>query len=329
MSTKKLLICILFFNLLTGCIPVNESINTPFPTAPITQVFASPSLSGVSESPTPIITDTAAVPTLMSVPTLGTEDAFGVLRNYLKNKPPCQLPCWGGITPGKSTLSDVQEQLALLSGISKYIYYGEAGDSWIVGNQDFDLVEEKGVISINSSYLASTSNETILLVGISTGSTESTAEGAVYAGRDHNELFFSYTLPQIILTYGLPTQTFMTANINVAEPTSPDFFVIRLLYPDLGIFVRYTMPMKIGDTNFRFCPYQSVIYLDLIPQGHSNDYKDLFEQSGTLEWSLSPDSSYDKSTEEALGMADDEFYRFITSSPTQCFESPINAWPEP
>jgi hypothetical protein len=169
-------------------------------------------------------------------------------------------------------------------------------------------------------------------MSISTGSTESTADGAVYADRDHNELFFAYTVPQIVSTYGLPALTYMTADINVAEPAAPDFFVIRLLYPDLGIFIRYTMPMDTGDTNYRFCPSQSVVYLSLIPQEHSNDYKDFFNQLGedNNEWAPSAiNSPLYKSTEEALGITDVEFYQFITSSSVRCFESQINIWPEP
>ena len=315
---------LLIISLLTGCIPTNESIKTSFPTVSTTQASVSPSLSSNSESPTPIITQTAPVSTLVPVPTLGTEDAVGILRNYLKNQPPCQLPCWGGITPGKSTLSDVQNQLTAFSGISERAYFGEAGDSWITGNFRIKFDEK---ISIWPHYLASSSDETIMFVSISTGSTES-REGAIYAGRGYNELFFAYTLPQIVSTYGLPPQTFMTADINVAEPTAPDYFVIRLLYPDLGIFVSYTMPVETGGNNYKFCPSESLVYMDLIPQGHSNDYKDLFKQKGNLEWSLSP-TPYDKSNGEALGITDEEFYRLIVSSPNRCFESPINIWPEP
>lgn len=330
MKTKMVLIFVLLiFDLLTGCAPANGLFKTAIPATSTSQAFASTSLSSNSEIPTAIITQTAAIftpSTLETVPTLGADDAFEFLRSYLRNEPPCQLPCWGGITPGNSTLGDVQKQLTVFSGISESSYLGEAGDSWLTGNFRIKFNEK---ISIWPHYLASSSNETILFLSISTGSTESTTEGAIYASQDYNELFFAYTLAQIVSTYGLPPQTFMTANINVAEPTSPDFFTIRLLYPDLGIFVRYTMPMETGNTIFRFCPYQSVIYLDLIPQGHSNDYKYLFEQSGTFEWSLSPGLPYDKSTEEALGIENDEFYRLIISSPNQCFETPKNIWPEP
>jgi hypothetical protein len=328
MKTKMLSIFILLiFDLLTGCAPANELFETAIPVTSTTQAFAPPSLSNNGETPTIKQTATIFAPsTLVSVPTFEANAAFELLRDYLKNKPPCQLPCWGGITPGNSTLGDVQKQLTVFSGISERAYFGEAGDSWITGNFRIKFDEK---ISIGTHYLASTSNETILFIRISTGSTESTTEGAVYAGQHHNELFFAYTLAQIVSTYGLPAQTFMTANINVAEPTSPDFFVIRLLYPDSGIFAIYTMPIETGGTHYKFCPSESLIDFDLIPQGHSNDYKNLFEQSGTLEWSLSLNSPYDKSTEEALGIENDEFYRLIISSPNQCFETPKNIWPEP
>lgn len=328
LNTKMFSICILLIiSLLTGCVTTSESMKTSFPTTATAQAFASPSLSDNSESPMPIITQTAAMPTLMLVPTLGMDNGFEILRNYLKNKPPCQLPCWGGITPGKSTLSDVQKQLTAFSGISERAHFGESGDSWIAGNFRIKFDEK---ISIWPHYLASSNNETILFVSILTGSKES-KEGAVYAGSDYNELFFAYTLSQIVSTYGLPAQTFMTADINVAESTAPDFFVIRLLYPDLGIFVSYTMPAETSNNNYKFCPDESVIYLRLIPQGHGNDYKDFLNQLGedNNEWSPSPaNMPFYKSTEEALQLTDEEFYQLITTSPNPCFESPINIWPK-
>ena len=174
--------------------------------------------------------------------------------------------------------------------------------------------------------------DTVSRISISTFSIQCKTAGHICGNKDYNELLNSYTLPQVLSTYGLPDHLFLTADLNVAEPTSPDYFLIRLPYPKLGIFVRYTMPMEIKTDTYRFCPSESLIALDLIPPGHSEDYQEYFKQIQTDEWGPSPLSallpSY-KSTEEAIGITNGEFHRLIISSPAECFESPIDIWPEP
>ncbi len=334
MNAKILSICTLFiFGILSSCIPADKPVNGSFTATKTMQVSISPSMSFEAESPTP--TAKAAVtpsPVLIltSAPTLDADVAFRILRDYLKNKQPCQLPCWWGITPGKSTLSEVQKQLTDFSGISKRIYFGQAGNSWVVGNLDIDFDEGDSVIGVRSSYLASSNIEAISFVGIDTVSLPKSTKGRVYGDVNYNELLFAYTLPQIVSTYGIPAQTFMTAEIYAAEPTAPDYFVIRLLYPNLGVFLRYRMPAETNDSVYMFCPSQSVVYLDLIPQEYGNDYKDYFKQIASTEWNPAiPEITFYKSTDEALGITNEEFYRLIATSPTKCFESPISIWPDP
>jgi hypothetical protein len=327
------LICTLLIGgVLANCTPADESINIPLTATETMRVSVSPNITTETLIPTvtPLVT-TSPAPFLTSAPTLDSEVAYRTLRNYLTNMKPCQLPCWWGLSPGKSTLSEVQKQLTEFSGISRRVYFGQAGNSWTVGNLDIDFDEGDSVIGVRTSYLISSDNsETVSIMGIDTVSLPQSTNGRVYGDKNYNELLFAYTLPQIVSTYGIPAQTFITAEIYEAEPTAPDYFVIRLLYPDLGMFIRYRMPAETNDSIYRFCPSLSVVYLDLIPKEQGNSYKDYFMQIGSAEWNPAvSEIPFYKSTDEAIGITNEEFYPLITSSPTICFESPISIWPRP
>ncbi len=322
----------LIFTILAGCLSTSKRNTSSFPTTTATlPIVTTPSLSingGFSTSTMPSSTNTA-LPLLPGISTLAQSDGFALLQEYLKNVPPCQLPCWGGITPGKSTLTDVQKQLTVFSGISNRTYFGPAGNSWIVGNLDVFYPLGNTVIEIWPGYIALSDGETVLGISIGTQSLPQNPEGLVYGDNDYNSLLSAYTLPQIFATYGMPTQTFVTAEIYVAEPTAPDYFKIHLMYQDQGIFITYTMPAEINEDSYKFCPSDSLIELDLIPQGNGDNYQEFFRQIGDDEWASFPSSPLNKSMEEALGMTTEEFYDLFSSSTTQCLESPISIWPEP
>jgi len=185
------------------------------------------------------------------------------------------------------------------------------------------------MIGLSAGYLVPFDGETVSRIRISTSSIPCNTTGHICGNKDYNELLNSYTLPQMLSTYGLPEHLFLTSDLNVAEPTSPDYFLIRLLYTRLGIFVKYTMPMEIRADTYKFCPSESTIDLELTPQGIGNNYREFFRQVGDEEWASIPYTTYDQPVEEALGLTNEEFYQLIISSPATCFESPIDIWPEP
>lgn len=330
MKTKVILVCSLIICLVAGCVSLNNPVQIPVISTSISQPSTSPTLF-IQETPTITLTPTFIVPTFEAVPTFGTNEAFGILRNYLKNQIPCQLPCWLGITPGKSTTLEVKKQLVEFSGISEKIYFGQVSNDWIVGNLNIKVNEGDNVIAIGSHYLTKTNNETVLSASFTAFPYHSSRDGHIYADEDYNNLLFEYKLPQIVKTYGLPAQTIMSAEIGVAEPTSPDYFIMRVLYPELGIFLKYEMPVETKEITYKFCVSEAIIGLEVISQEYHKSYREFFKETDEeWEWATSAvATSYYKSVKDAIGIGDKDFYNLLLSSPNQCFESPINIWPEP
>ena len=331
MKPKTSLICLLWTaTILFGCLPQNYSPSSLTATATL-QILSTPRLSNPINLPTATNTPYINVvsSTLPAIPTLEASEAFSLLREFLKNDPPCQLPCWGGITPGKSTVTDAQKQLAILSGISDNTFFGQVEDSWVVGTLDIYYPLENTVVNIWPSYVTLSNNETVLNIGIGTQSLPQNPKGLVYGDREYNAFLSAYTINRILATYGLPNLIYARADINAAEPTAPDYFIIRLLYLDLGIFISYTMPMETKETTFKFCPSESLINLELTSQDVGTNYQEFFRQVGNEEWASLPFTTHDQLLEDALGLTDEEFYQLIVSAPATCFESPIEIWPEP
>ena len=329
-ARRRLIYLVCISTILFGCLPKANS-TTPFPATATLPILSTPSVSIAIDSPTatniPYINVVSS--TLPAIPTLETGEAISLLQGFLENDQPCQLPCWGRITPGKSTVSDAQKQLAILSSISDNTFFGQVGDSWTVGTLEIYYPLNNTLVRIRPGYTALSNNETVLNVSLRTQSLPQNPSGLVYGDEEYNALLSAYTMPQIFTTYGLPNIMYARADINAAEPTAPDYFIIRLLYLDLGIFIGYTMPMETKENTFRFCPSESLINLELTPQDIGSDYQEFFRQVGLEEWAILPYTTHDQPIEDALGLTNEEFYQLIISSPATCFESPIDIWPEP
>lgn len=285
-----------------------------------------PSMIASSSTTKPYIT--ATNPGETASPALETNDAYLLLKEYLKNDPPCQLPCWGGITPGKSNLSDAQNQLEDLRGISDRVYFGKANDSWSVGTLTLVLPLKNVVVGIRAGYVAPSDSETVILNGfIASLQPKQSSREPVYDFKEYNDLLSAYTMPEIFNTYGLPNSIYTRAVFYPDELGASDFFIIRLLYMDRGVFISYTMPMKAAENKFKLCPSESLIDLELTSSNVGNNYQEFFRQVGVVEWA-SVDESNHKQLEDALGLTNEEFSQAVISSPDACFETPIEIWPD-
>jgi hypothetical protein len=176
---------ILISVILASCTQGDRPNDVPF-TATATKSI-SVSSATASQTLTPLDTpEVTSSPVLgpNSAPTLESEVAFRILHDYLKNTRPCLLPCWWGISAGASTLPDVQKQLSEFSGIATRVYFGPAGNSWIVGNLDINFDEGDSVIGVRTSYLISSGNsEIVSFVGIDTVSLPQNNNGRVYGDK--------------------------------------------------------------------------------------------------------------------------------------------------
>jgi len=309
----------------TSCTQVNgksETIPTPSSTIGVT---ASATPTGtpkpVLPSATPII--------LQTIPTLPESDAYHLLLDLLHADETCELPCWLNITPGRSTLLDVNLSWGGLEGITTT--YSDPLSTG-KGNLDFDYEISGHDIYINTSYYLLSGSEVIKSISVSTRTLGDAGNGnrdPVYTLGDYKDTVHDYLLPNILSTYGLPIQIFLSMEIISAEPTSPDFFHIWLLYPASGAIIEYTGSAQVNDNIINGCPTDTFVSLWLVSPNDLNLYQKTLKDITGADWNdLTTASPFYKSTMDAIGIATNEFYETYKTSTTSCIKSPLNIWPQ-
>ena len=141
---------------LEGCSSANPLPSTSIP-ATATSVWTPTRILTNTPTNKPTNTPTSTptnLPTSTQVPTLSPNTAYSRVNEFLTNGGTCQLPCWFGIVPERSTLLDIQTQLTELSSISTDSSYGFPTGNWMVSSLTIPYINNNMVIEIDSSYLA-------------------------------------------------------------------------------------------------------------------------------------------------------------------------------
>ncbi len=293
------------------------------------ETIAAPPLT-IAATALPISTETL-IPTLGSpsptflpvIPTLPEEEAYHLLFDLLDSDDTCELPCWLNITPGKSSLDDVYSAWAPLQGITATFSDFPVIDK---GNMDFIYKKDNYNLKIFTNYSVSRSTKVVESIDVST-------EATLYLGNDLFEYAYTaeiyknalskYLLPNVLSTYGHPDQILIDMEIIVAEPTSPDFFHIWLMYPTRGVIIEYTGSAEVTDDTIHGCPSDTVVSLWLVSPENTELYQNTLEEATGL-----PASPYYKSTVDAVSMTVDEFYNEFKEPSSTCIESPLDIWPK-
>lgn len=272
-------------------------------------------------------TQTATLsPTSTLIPTLRTEGAYIHLLDLLQNNGNCQLPCLWGIFPDSSTLQGAKNILSPLKGIAS-VDYLSATES---GNIDFNYSKDDILISVDLGLTSLPKDDTVEVISLSTQAFRKLGNQGYeydYGASPYFDVLSKYSLQKILLTYGIPKEISIGIENNVGEPTAPDFMYTWLLYPELGIFVRYKSLAYIGGGKVESCPSKSFMELWLISPNGTDSYRTVLSSSGFEGYFSSPEMH--KSTYEAVNMTITEFYRTFTQSPEQCLTTQLSIWPGP
>ena len=302
-----ILMFILFF--LASCINTNTKAESPLPNT-FTATPPLPVTATSTEAHSPTLSPTV-FPTL---PTLLPEDAHALLLRTLNENDACRLPCWLDITPGTSTHAEAYQKWAgfLIPSIDtvnprKFYYdfeYSQNDFGYGINNFEFNLNDED--VSIGTAYYLQPNSETIDSMYITTQASKVAENGipVVFESTSYKKILDSYLLSSILKKYGQPEQILLSMEIIEAEPTSPDYFRIRLFYPALGSIIEYWGNAEVENGVIYGCPSDTFVTLRLsAPNSHN-----LFSETLNQEiWS--PSSPFFKSPEEALGITAEEFYK--------------------
>lgn len=244
-------------------------------------------------SPTPLLPQIIATP----LPTLTSNDAKKLVKELLNDNAGCMLPCWWGITPGKTTWTEARSFLETFS-----LYVGENG----------------GVrVPLPSPYSDATYMEHQYFI----------KNGIVDNIRVFNfNLAPNYYFPKFLETYGQPEEvrirTFAREEMGVQN------FTVDLFYQDLGILVEYSTgePLKDVDGKLQNCLLKEMdspfIFL-----WSPNEQNLSFEEAKQkfLDTRNLPEP---KPLFEATGMDVKNFYETFKNPETHvCLETPKSLWP--
>lgn len=263
-------------------------------------------------------TDTTGVTITPSPkPTLTNKARESYILDLIQNNNGCQLPCWWGLTPGKSTWEEA-EQLAQdvaarvrsqpLDGTSGDIFHSFSVDS--KGEPLYDslaFVESQGRI------------DAVLVRGHSR-----------YSPTGFESLWMNYSPGQLLKTYGAPSRVLLQAPGQTGVGTSGKTgYSLWLFYDQQGFMLRYDggvadLPI------YHICPDSEepslqIYRMDLNMQTLHN--------SRPLEWDdsiLVREMNEDtvKTIQEAAGLSVEEFYElFLQKDEPHCFDTPHNIWP--
>ncbi len=256
-------------------------------------------LSGCNGTSSSLTSPSVVSPSPTTTPIVRSEDTVvhqqTRIRELMKANPNCTLPCWWGITPGKTTWSEAND---LLKAFATKIVYQSNGDSFSAG-AFFNTPPKE----ISSSYiLLSISGvgqivQTIKVAGI---------EGAL-----------EMALPQLLSEYGQPSEIWINTFSSYIDNKPP--FTVFLFYPEHGFLAQYDSDASIAGTTIRACANQvSVIRLwSPTRQFSFLDTLDVF------------DVHYDGrtlSSHDALEMDTKTFYQKFSNVEIACFETSKMKW---
>jgi hypothetical protein len=276
-------------------------------------------------APSPTTTATLEpVPT--TIPTLSADDARTALVSLLRENGGCQLPCLWDITPGKSDFQDVQERLIPFYSLSLY-KPGETYTTSEIRVRDVTLGIYNGDVQFVTrvAYITYPGSETISNVGFTANAWRKTADGPdveVFSSPAFDEQFAFYRLPNLLAQLGKPDSVLIKTH-SFSPGDEWKYFHIVLLYPELGVFVRYTtihnrLP---GNEFYLGCPANAHVELDLFPSGNRGYF-----QSQMTMYHRDVIELY-QPLEKATSMSLDEFYETFRVPTDTCIETSSRIWP--
>ncbi len=172
------------------------------------------------------------------VPTMSPDDALERVLGLLSDNSGCKLPCWWGIVPGETTLT---ETLQFLNEIGESAAPIPQSDGTVVYDAGgFDLEKMKIYNSV-SFY-----EKSGLIDAISIRSEGHNLEGFL-------QVWDPYKPQQIIQKYGKPSRIWINSSYSYGNSKRRGYDLL-IFYDNLGILIAYSGIVKF-DSIYHICPW--------------------------------------------------------------------------
>jgi hypothetical protein len=255
-----------------------------------------------SETPQPTATKFSPIYTPLPVPELSPQEIKPFIVQLIKDNTGCKLPCWWGITPGKTSWYDAYDYLKpLTSKITSSPSRYQPG-KWI-NEIRFDVptyIDRKG--EIIQTFLTHDSTIDMIITDASP--------------------IQNYKLKDLLASFGIPSQVWLYTISEPREGILP--YELLVFFEDQGIMAKYQGFARHQDSSVNICPDQTNPELWLwYPSGGVTF--DLIERM------ISGDAFYfnyyflplNKATNVSL----EEFHeRFAGPTAEDCFTTPSEIW---
>lgn len=255
------------------------------------------------------------------ISTLSEAEARLLLSDLLKDNNNCQLPCWWGIVPGESAPTDLHNALIPISSITDTsLLFANSG------SVDILYPQNDWLINIVLSFEADDSNNLVYIIIIRTQAfpvNRNVISKDRYSAVEYRDTLRAYTLANILSDYGPPSQILARADLYNSSQL-PDTFELTLLYPEIGLFIRYNTLAEKNNDRIRSCPSSAFIELWLLSPDNKESYQTILSsKDATWEGNF----PYSKPLEDVASITLDEFYQTFKKPSDNCLETPLNVWP--
>jgi len=322
----------LFAVLASGCTTSNNILPTPIALS-VSPTIAFPTKT-ITPTPTPIDTATPVpTPTLTLVPTLSVEIARQKWFDLLTDNGGCKLPCFWGITPGKSDYRAARDILMPFSGIAeKELTRFEPINSVLGGwiqlrdaegelhfNTDIDYLY--GEDNIVSRIWFRTLEEKVVADPRDPSGESWLSKTPIFDLPTFGERVEYYSLSHVLSEQGVPSSVMIMLT---GFPNFSRQMNIALLYPEQGIWVNYIIPSHERNGTEKGCPLGAHIEIELFPPGNPDTFFSLLE---TTDWHYTKGGYFP--VENVTSMTVEKFYQVFSKSADKCIEVPTKLWHPP
>ncbi len=274
----------------------------PTPTNPIiTPTLVPTQTTTVPPSPTQSFVST---PTASLFPTADPSDVSDYLLS-LYAKDDCDVPCWWGIIPGKTTWADMYEE------VSRYgVIYGPSTWKNVEGYAIEFSVTQDNFTELTVRYRLWVQDGVVLAIG--------TNSGLITLGADNS-------LAEQLKKYGQPEEVWLSSiHFGGLQPSA----YINLFYPSKGLWMFWiSKAVENGEKRLTICPnnrtreYKNINFFLFSSESQMTFEKAWDVATGRLDEKLGKYGPYGRLEKFANDFNTEKFYQtYLDPQATQCFE---------
>ena len=286
-------------------IPGVTATSSPLPTDTI--VPPTQTLTPITSTPLPAFT---SAPLLTPLPTFSSTEGVEKLRLWIEGVFDCLLPCWGGITPGKTSWQEARQILEQMSEFASVNVSENISCSFgVCSGVGWSLYPETVAEGI---FYTKFPENTVHLININIQN----------EGTKKTNFLRNIQLQDVFDWYGAPAVLLFNVETDLAENR---FMELILVYPERQFVIKYIKNTELVDDKVVNCGKDERI--ELIILDNKEQLMSLDAIANAVETKgLHLDSRY-KTVEEATGMTDNSFYEAINAFNDFCISTPVNIWP--